>query len=140
MQSTCPTPKVIDIKNFTPSEKWLKSYRMSEANAWREGRIAELSREIDCLESEIQIASRSNLSTDGGWQLKKKLLKSRRKTLEDSLDRIGTNQCICDEEKSCNRIHLRETAVQVLNILWYLIVLFFLVDTIWNPFGMWTKK
>ena len=78
--------------------------------------------------------------TDGGWQLKKQLLKSRRKTLEDSLDRIGAHQCICEEEKSCNRIHLRETAVQALNILWYLIVLFFLVDTIWNPFGTWTKK
>ena len=113
---------------------------MTEANAWRAARITELSREIDCLESEIQIASRSNLSTDGGYQLKKRLLKSRRKTLEDSLDRIGTHQCICDQEKTCNRIHLRETAVQALNILWYLIVLFFLVDTIWNPFGIWTKK
>ena len=113
---------------------------MYEANAWREGRIAELSREIDSLESEIQIASRSNLSTDGGWQLKKQLLKSRRKTLQDSLDRIGAHQCTCDEKKSCNRIHLRETAVQALNILWYLIAVLFLVDSIWNPFGTWSKK
>ena len=30
---------------------------MSEANAWREARIAELSRDIDCLESEIHIAT-----------------------------------------------------------------------------------
>ena len=113
---------------------------MAEANAWREGRIAELSREIASLESEVQIASRENLSTDGGWQLKKQLLKSRRKTLQDSLDRIGAHQCTCDEKKSCNRIHLRETAVQALNILWYLIAVLFLVDSIWNPFGTWSKK
>ena len=65
---------------------------MAAKNAWREARITDLTRQIDSLESEIQIASRSNISTDGGYQVKKRLLKARKKILEESLDRIGTHQ------------------------------------------------
>ena len=97
----------------------------------------------DCmirLESEIQIASRSNISTDGGYQVKKRLLKARKKILEESLDRIGTHQCVCNKENICDKTHLKDFAVKISNILWYLLVILFLVDSIWKPFGFWTNK
>ena len=52
-------------------------------NAWRETRIIDLTRQIDSLKSEIQI---------GGYQVNKRLLKARKKILEESIDRIGTHQ------------------------------------------------
>ena len=83
---------------------------MAEKNAWREARITDLTRQIDSLESEIQIASRSNISTHGVYQVKKRLLKARKKIIEESLDRIGTHQCVCNTGpvKTKGEVRIRE--------------------------------
>ena len=95
-------------------------------NAWRETRIIDLTRQIDSLKSEIQI---------GGYQVNKRLLKARKKILEESIDRIGTHQFVCSKENFCEKTHLKDFAVKSASIEWYLLAILFLVDSIWNPLG-----
>ena len=51
----------------------------------RKVRKSELTRKTDLVESEIQIENRANISTDGGYQLKKCLLKARKKKGADMI-------------------------------------------------------
>ena len=112
--------KVIDIKNLLNSEKWLKDKLC---------KMVENALQINSLESEIQIGNKLNILTNGGYQVKKCLLKARKKILEESIDIIGTHQCVCSKENISEKLHLKDFAVKSATIVWYLAILF-LVDSI----------